>query len=46
MKRVFCLVVTLVMLLTVILPVSMTADEQSATQVITSGQYGKGNRGK
>lgn len=43
-KRVVCLIIILVMLLTVILPASITASDGSNSKAISSGQYGKGYR--
>ena len=44
MRQVYCFVVTLVILLTVIFPAGITANKQSAMDAISSGQYGKGYR--
>ena len=44
MRQVYCFVVNLVMLLTVIFPAGMAANTQSAMNVISSGHYGKGHR--
>ncbi len=44
MRQVYCFVVTLVILLTVIFPAGMAANKQSTMDVISSGHYGKGYR--
>ena len=44
MRQVYCFVVTLVILLTVIFPAGMAANKQSAMDGISSGHYGKGHR--
>ena len=44
MRQVYCFVVTLVILLTVIFPAGMAANKQSAMDGISSGHYGKGYR--